>query len=275
MRPKTLFITCALASSLFSQTTIWEKDKFTGQTFARIECGSPKLEGGSLFTERYVSFRIWDYISKSHNYRLQITVRQPNWIFIEGGESLIFKIDDEFTPLSGDGSRQNRDVASGGISEYASYDVSRELLDKIATSKETLFRLSGSQGSITGELTPKMRSAIARFISETQQPVPLQETIEPAPPTQRSGTLKAGISFIVGSKFLQVVKAEPWSKAQGLIGQFIVAVEGMRGTGADLQTLLQATISKKQGQDDKVHITTSAGPGEPELETELTLAVPK
>jgi hypothetical protein len=274
-----------VSTLLFSQTTIWKKDKFTGKSFAQLFWGSPKLEGGSFFSERYVRFTLWAFPNNPPDYMISVDVSRPDWMFISEGESLTFRLDGEFLPLSGNGSRNNRDVVSGGVTEYATYFLTVDQLQKVANAKEAMFRLSGDKADITGQLTPKIQTATATFIHDTQaayqsspNATPMAETPNPGSaqsPGIERGSLKAGISFAIGAKFLQVLKVEPWSNGKDLLGKFIVAIEGERGTGPDLQAKLLAAIAKSQTEGAKIRITVSPGPGEPDIDQDLLLAIPK
>lgn len=91
---------------------------------------------------------------------------------------------------------------------------------------------------------------------------------------QPSPVYRAGISFLPGANFLQVLIVDPASPNQALLQKFITYVEGERGTGPELQAKLNTAIAKHQ-DGTPIKITLSDGPGSPERDGDLKLfAVP-
>lgn len=142
-------------------------DKFTGITLYFTPPESPKLEGGSFLSQRYLLVKL-DKASddKSEGVNLHVDASLPDWMFIESGQSLVLKINGKFFPLSGQGSVNDRNVVEGGVSESADYDVPPDVLESIANAQSVDFRLLGSNASVTGSFTPIMLADMRLFAQQ-------------------------------------------------------------------------------------------------------------
>lgn len=267
-----------LTIALWGQGVQWKKDNFSGIAWARVRCDDPKLEGGSFFSMRYVHLDILGYIQPEPHYELQFEVTRQGWMFIPEGESLILKIDGGFAPLSGKGSIQNREVLSAdSVIEIASYPITPEQLKMVSEGKEVQFRLLGEKDIITGTFTPKTLNGFKVFQTEAVAKINEYRVAHPADPAPglasapaKPEPLRAGISFLPGAQFLQVMLIAPGSPNGALFRKFIVAIEGERGTGLELQAKLNAAVARHQ-DGTLIKILVSEGPGMKEEEFGLGL----
>ena len=276
MRKLLAILVCSL--TLFAQTVNVKKDKFTGQSWLNVECGYQATFKDSFVMNRHGRFSVSGFPGTPSLYFLNIDLEQKDWMFIEKGNSLTFKVDGVFVPLSGDGSAESRDisVALGGIEERASFDITLDQLRLLSSAKDPVqFRLTGSRDLWDGTLSPKAIKAMTEFLSKVPpsgdwtingvQVVPITAGAPAAPKG-----LRAGIRFSPGSNSLHVLMVDPAGPNMALLGKFIVAVEGERGSGQDLQTKLNAAIAKHQdGSPVKIMVTATAQ--DPEVESALTL----
>jgi hypothetical protein len=268
-----------MAVSLFGQTVGVKTDKFTGKSWILIDCGEQSRAKDRIFLNRYVRLTLYGYPGRPSFYQLDVNLSQDSWLFIEKGKSLTFKIDNTFVPLDGYGSVNSRDVIVGnGIEEHASYNISLDQLHQIVSAKAPVeFRLEGEKGFCDETLSPKAIKAMNEFLAKVpagdwtlngNQITPLAPGPEPAPvaalPTTTKGALRAGIHFIPGATALHVLGIDPGSPNTGLLNQFIVAVEGERGTGPELQAKLNAAIARHQDGSplDVTSDNSTQGPGE-------------
>lgn len=148
--------------------TIYEKkDDFKGDTIYFTERLQPKLEGGAFFSMRYVYVNLLAFKPlPSPQYAIQFDAELQDWIFINSGESLVLKADDETITLQGLGSANHREVSSLGVEEVAMYAFPLETLRKLAAAKTIQFRLYGSRGQLTGTFTEKMMADLRHFALE-------------------------------------------------------------------------------------------------------------
>jgi hypothetical protein len=144
-------------------------DDFKGQTVYFTQPQKPTLEGGSFVSMRYVYF---SYMSLSPTtdsslaYTIKVDANIQDWIFINDGESLMLKADDQIIPLKGLGSVGNRNVSSMGVQEVALYSFPLETLKKLAAATTIQFRVYGSKGQLTGTFTDRMMQEIRFFAQE-------------------------------------------------------------------------------------------------------------
>lgn len=145
------------------------KDDFKGNTIYYTQQQQPKLEGGSFISMRYVYFNfvtLAPISEPSIAYSIKIEANLQSWIFIDDGESLVLKADDQIVPLKGPGSNSGREISSLGVQEIAYWSFSLETLKKLATAKTIQFRVYGSKGQITGTFTDRMMQELRYFAQE-------------------------------------------------------------------------------------------------------------
>jgi len=162
---------------LFSANTVLAKDlaiyqrtdEFKGTTVYYTLPSQPKLEGGNFISMRYVYFSfmaVSPMKDSSTSYTIQVNANLQDWMFINSGESLIFKADDEIIPLKGLGSIGDRNVSSMGVDETAYYSFSLDTLKKLAAAKAIQFRVYGDKGQLTGVFTERMMQELRFFAQE-------------------------------------------------------------------------------------------------------------
>lgn len=275
----------ALAAPAATQTVEVKRDKFSGDAWISIDCDTQiKFLSGNVYT-----FRVQANPGPTPQYLFIATAYLEDWIFINSGPSMVFKVDGEMIPLvSITGSSNSRSLggyaSNKGVTETAIYKITPEQMKKISEGKETEYRIFGSKGQVTESFTSRSKKAFHNLLTmipkeggwtlngNTITPIPKvvnQET----PPLGSEGTARtyrAGIQFLPGGRFLQVFKIDPGSPNSPLLNKFILAIDGVRGTGSELQALLNTIIGKHQ-DGSLIRITISAGPGEPEEESTLKL----
>ena len=167
---------CAVAqvSSLQAQTVYQNIDKFSGSTVYHTERRDADLEGGSFWTSRYVNFQFVaakPVLNPDFPYELAVHTVTSGWIFIQGGPSLLFKLDgSEMMPLTGDGSINAREVISGDtVTESAYYALTPEKLRRIAAAKSVEFRIIGDRQTITGTWHADLLADASAFSAQAPQ----------------------------------------------------------------------------------------------------------
>jgi len=101
------------------------------------------------------------------SYYLVVEYQNSDWLFIEGGESLILLVDGERIGFKGDGSLQSRNVGSSGwIDEKAVYDINPKILNQIANAKEVKVKIIGNQYYIECKFTEQSFQNFKKFIAE-------------------------------------------------------------------------------------------------------------
>ncbi len=254
-----------LPCSAFANRVEWTKDKITGAEGAVIACPDLKLDGGSFVTRRYLNMKIIGLVVPQPLYFVRVELTLPNWMFISSGPSLVLNLDGYVVPLSGDGSSSARTVLGPDtVMETADYGLTPEQISTIGNAHKVLFRLAGDQASVTGEFTDK---TIASFRTFSADAVPKIEATHHEP---SSKGLRAGIKFLPGPKYLQVLMVDSGSPNQAFLNRFILAVDGSRGSGLELQSKLYAAIAAHQ-DGSSVKVIISDGPGFGEREDELRL----
>jgi hypothetical protein len=172
--------------------TIYEKkDDFKGDTVYFTERLQPKLEGGAFFSMRYVYVNLLAFKPlPSPQYAIQFDAELQDWIFINAGESLVLKVDEETITLQGLGSANRREVSSLGVEEVALYAFPLATLKKLAAAKSIQFRVYGSKGQLTGTFTPKMMADLRNFAEQAPVLVgdPAMEAPAPVPQAGASTT---------------------------------------------------------------------------------------
>jgi len=252
-----------LLSSLIlaAQPIIWKHDDFSNRWAVHTEIGNLETSPGTKLA-------LWGFETKIKNtpemYDITVTIQRDSWFFIEAGESLQMKLDDGILTLNGKGSSQSREVShTGGIIEMASYEITLPQLKRIASSSNIIVRVSGGKGYITGSIPPGSKTIINQFLNE----VPNRLAIGPPP---LSKAFHVGIKFVPGPDCLYVVALDPGSPNQAILGKFIMAVEGERGSGQELQTKLGAAIARHP-DGSSIKVTIARVPKDPEEETALAL----
>jgi hypothetical protein len=90
-----------------------------------------------------------------------------DWIFIEPGVSLKILADDNKIELYSKGSSNSREVSNGGkIRERAYYDITLDDYQKLLSSNNVEFKLSGNQYYVERKLTKKNKENLKRFYDE-------------------------------------------------------------------------------------------------------------
>ncbi|MGH8601671.1 MAG: hypothetical protein ACREXR_02485 [Gammaproteobacteria bacterium] len=123
----------------------------------------------SFISMRYVYFSFVaqnPIADPSIAYSIKTEANLQNWIFINDGESLVLKADDQIVPLKGPGSAGGREVSSMGVQEIAYWSFSLETLKKLAAAKTIQFRVYGSKGQLTGTFTDRMMQELRFFAQE-------------------------------------------------------------------------------------------------------------
>ena len=163
-----LLVACAPASTFYKYSLVTETDEFTGIEFA-LQKSNIAEEGLSYHTE----LNLEKAISPEGLilYVMRVVIYQTEWFFIESGESLLFLADGETITLSGKGSIGQREIVSSlkQISESASYIITPEQIEKLATAKETMVRLDGSKGRKEFKLKPKNTERFLDFYNRFVQ----------------------------------------------------------------------------------------------------------
>jgi hypothetical protein len=95
--------------------------------------------------------------------------RAPEWAFIERGQSCLWLIDGERIALSGEGSRQHREVYNDGsqpmVEEYAYYPVDQDFLSKLGAAREARIRIVGSRRQPEKKLKDKHFEKVRGFVT--------------------------------------------------------------------------------------------------------------
>lgn len=154
---KNILFIILFSTFLSSQSIITTKDDFTGEiTYSTENVGMFfKGDSGYYFTLNFKLITTKPSIDKDYPYLMIVRVDTKEWVFIEKGESLIFKIDEEMLPLTGDGSSGDRNIEHGSINEIAVYKLNYKQLSKLASGKEIKFRIIGNRQNITHEMPNK------------------------------------------------------------------------------------------------------------------------
>ena len=194
---KNIFLSarCVLAFAfLFCASTVLAKDlaiyqrvdEFKGTTVYYTLPSQPKLEGGSFISMRYVYFSfmaVSPMKDSSTSYTIKFNANLQDWMFINSGESLIFKADDEVIPLKGLGSIGDRNVSSMGVDETAYYSFPLDTLKKLAAAKVIQFKVYGDKGQLTGIFTERMMQELRFFALEAPGMIKDPAAIIPAAST--------------------------------------------------------------------------------------------
>ena len=163
------FLFCT-STVLAKDLAIYQRaDEFKGTTVYYTLPSQPKLEGGSFISMRYVYFSfmaVSPMKDSSTSYTIKVNANLQDWMFINSGESLIFKADGEVIPLKGLGSIGDRNVSSMGVDETAYYSFSLDTLKKLASAKAIQFRVYGDKGQLTGIFTERMMQELRFFAQE-------------------------------------------------------------------------------------------------------------
>jgi hypothetical protein len=237
---------------LFSSSAVAAKDgfvfqktdSFSGKTLYFTDYLAPKLDGGSFWSERYVSIKlesIYPVVDDKEPYMMLFDAKIPDWIFITSGDSLELKIDGQLLSLSGNGSENGRDIQYGNVDETAIYFIPPDVLQRMGAAKEIQFRVHGEKGAITGTFTPKMMDAVHSFAATV--PGLLSATKPPVARVDQTPTAKPrfGASFLAlppqmadvmkvprghGIWIAKVASGLPASKAGVKVGDIIVKFDG-------------------------------------------------
>ena len=151
-----------------SQSVEIVKDPFSGTSTVWADLGSQKEK--VLFFPKSVYLKLIAYpYPRSPRYQLIASLVRENWAFISSGESLIFKLDGQFMPLtSRQGSSPSRDVITGYlggvVSESAVYELTHEQLMRLGNAKEKSFRLVGKKDIFTSTLNEQADQAIKSLL---------------------------------------------------------------------------------------------------------------
>lgn len=93
------------------------------------------------------------------------------WLFIEDGESLICLVDGQRIGFTGKGSSNYRIVGPGGfVIEQATYDVTPQLLEKMANAKTINVKIIGARCFSERFFTQQNLNNFKRFVSEYVTP---------------------------------------------------------------------------------------------------------
>jgi hypothetical protein len=113
-----------------------------------------------------VSFNLFREDKKGQsNYFIHIFFVAPEWLFIEQGESLIMLVDGERIGFSGDGSINDREVISGGVTESAYYPIDKKFIKKLSLAKSVEFQLIG-KGKYEFEFYPENYEHVKEFAAK-------------------------------------------------------------------------------------------------------------
>ena len=162
-----LMIACVAQAkdiSIYQQT-----DEFKGTTLYFTAQQRPTIEGGSFISMRYVYFNLMalsPITDPSIAYDIKVDANLQNWIFINDGESLVLKADDQIVTLKGSGSGAGRNIVYKGVQEVAYWSFPLETLKKLAAAKAIQFRVYGSKGQLTGTFTDRMMQELRFFAQE-------------------------------------------------------------------------------------------------------------
>jgi hypothetical protein len=139
-----------------------KEDKFDGFTTTATPGARMQSHDGSFwFTlQRYKK-------GPTTTDHLYMVYSGSSWMFIEPGESLIFLADSERIALHTTPGEPSREVQGGGVREVVSYDVTPEVLLKLANAKTLQAKLVGTKfdAVLTGS-TESTNCIIARYLGE-------------------------------------------------------------------------------------------------------------
>lgn len=101
-------------------------------------------------------------------YALRLRYRDAHaWLKIPAGESLVVLVDTTPVALRGPGSRRNRSRHFGrGVQEEAHYEVTAEVLRRIAGATKVRLRIIGSREYVERAFTPANQSRFQEFVKE-------------------------------------------------------------------------------------------------------------
>lgn len=131
-------------------------------------------DAGTLYSDKIDGAHMWIWASRTpmpsermpYLDKINVQVKTDQWMFIEGGESLVLLVDGEKFPLySKKGSRGDRDVISGrNLKEVASYLANPDLLRKIASAKAVSLRLYGKKYALQRRFGPEHVEAFRKYV---------------------------------------------------------------------------------------------------------------
>lgn len=260
-----------IAFGLRGQDIYQKVDAFKGTTTYFTKMRDPKLEGGSFFSMRYahMKFIAMKPVADAEPYGILLNAYLPEWMFISSGKSLILKADDKAIELTGSGSADSREIISSDqVSEVAIWTFSLSTLKELAASKSVQFRVYGDRGSLTGTLTEAQMTDLRSFAEKA--PGLLGDTKVGGQIRTTPGSYHAGIRYLPMQSALLILAADPGGPNAGLVNQFIVAVEGVKGTGPELQANLTSAIAAHQ-DGTPVKVTLSGGPNTAEQDGVIAL----
>lgn len=145
-----------------------ETDEFTGETTTSLVGNmAPNPNGAAL------PFVIFDMAYLNPTVVILFSaVGLDNWIFVDHVDLIVDG--ERFPNLEG---KASRDVGSRTVTERLAVGIDAVLAMKIANAKSVKFRMSGSKGSITRELSPDNIANVKKFMdavgggsSEEEQP---------------------------------------------------------------------------------------------------------
>ena len=144
------------------------EDEFTGARGVAMrnnEVAGPAMESGRLFLDVR---RLDD--GAASRLILEVRYMAPDWMFIRPGESLVFLVDGERLPVSGEGSAGRREVeAAGGavtVYEQATYAIDPSVLRRIGSASEVRMRISGQARNLERRLSQQNLERFAAFAAE-------------------------------------------------------------------------------------------------------------
>ena len=171
MRKATLVLLACFAGSCVYSSAL-ETDKFTGERRLRATLGSWIWSSAGTLDIRASSAPTPQGVISI----LTVAVHSSDWVFVEAGPSLMLRLDGHVVTLtSADGSRSSRTVTSGtgayasaGILETASYDVSIEVLARMAKSKEVIGRIQGARRTVDFTLAPSVLASCGKYLNDLE-----------------------------------------------------------------------------------------------------------
>lgn len=173
-----LLALCVLASGCAAPMYRSEviRDDFDAHTIERMKWNA--LDGGGGLFPDPIAFDAQRFLTDDGEASYAIVVRYlgEDWLFIEGGESLVLLVDGERLAFSGDGSLQHREVVSGPLcEELAWYDTDFPTLQEIANAEEVRVKVDGADYFVERQFSEKNFSNLQRFLDDhppTERPIP-------------------------------------------------------------------------------------------------------
>ena len=162
---------CASTTKQLDLGYILNQDEFKGtKRYSIPSPGSLDGEGAFSLSRAYVDI-FTDVKEDKIATSLAIILHFESWVFINKGESLVLKVDDELIKFtSPSGSRYNRDllkgvaaIGGGSIYEEAHYPITVEQIKQLAYAKKVEVRVYGSKGYVTREFNSDYFESIKAY----------------------------------------------------------------------------------------------------------------